>query len=71
MIDTRREEVDLQRRLSLHPNIVRFLGASFSFSRDGLPAPGSAFDGALCQQVNLPSSLPRKHPSAVGCSHRW
>lgn len=58
MIDARREEVDLQRRLSLHPNIVRFLGASFSFSRDGLPAPGSAFDGSLCQQVNILAMVP-------------
>ncbi len=46
-----REEVDLQRRLSLHPNIVRFLGACFSLSSGGPLPEALTFDDALAQQV--------------------
>ncbi len=38
-----RKEVEAQLELSLHPNIVRFMGASYAFAKEGLDdeeAPG-------------------------------
>lgn len=49
-----REEVDLQRRLSLHPNIVRFLGASCNFPARSPPSPGSLLPPV---QVIKPAAL--------------
>ena len=40
----RREEVDLQRRLSLHPNVVRFMGACCHIPRTGRPLQDDTLD---------------------------
>lgn len=50
----RREEVDLQRRLNSHPNIVRFLGASCYFPPRALASPSEP-DEAV-QVLLLPAS---------------
>ena len=42
-----REEVDLQRRLNSHPNIVRFLGASCYFPPRALASASSERDEAV------------------------
>ena len=40
----RRDEVDLQRRLSLHPNVVRFMGACCHIPSTGRPFQDDTLD---------------------------
>ena len=63
VIATCRKEVEAQLELSLHPNIVRFMGASYAFAKEGSDddeAPGRRgrkddFLQEVCHVIN-PSS---------------
>ena len=66
VVATCRKEVEAQLELSLHPNIVRFMGASYAFAKEGSDdeeAPGRRgrkgdFLQEVCHVINPSSWLP-------------
>ncbi len=64
---TCRDEVDLQRRLSLHPNVVRFMGACCHIPSTGRPFQDDTLDN---WQVRIHNTKPRPtEPPAQAVSH--
>ena len=49
-----RDEVDLQRRLSLHPNVVRFMGACCHIPHTGRPFQDDTLDNFPVGTCHLP-----------------
>lgn len=60
----RRDEVDLQRRLSLHPNVVRFMGACCHIPSTGRPFQDDTLDN---WQVRSRCARLAGNPSTSGC----
>ena len=53
-----RDEVDLQRRLSLHPNVVRFMGACCHIPSTGRPFQDDTLDNWQVRPHTRSLSLP-------------